>query len=192
MRAQRGRYHFEVARRRAAVIALAIAVLGASWTLAQAHNWTPDDGCGPGPSADSYFWAAGPASGWVTDTGSGVNGCHLRTRNSTSTRFNWAEWYLPISNSNYNHNYSLGVSLYSYSTDLTWYAHYTVWGYGHGGGVTDNKYLNQNGSRWGYCYSVGYSTVYGTPNGGLVDIEDKTGESANSKWVAVDQFCYIG
>jgi hypothetical protein len=28
-------------------------------------------------------------------------------------------------------------------------------------------------------------------SGGLVDIEDKTGETAGTKWIAVDQFCYI-
>ena len=124
------------------------------------------------------------------DTGSDANGCHLRTLNTVSSRVNWGEWYLYPLNSNYNHTFSIGPSLYSYSTDLTHNATYKVWGYGHDYGVTtDTKYLNQNSYRWGYCYNLGTSYIVGQ-SGGLVELPDVTGESAGTKWVAMDQFCF--
>jgi len=157
--------------------------------LVMAADHTPNDGCAPGLSSDSMFWAAGPANTWIVDTGSGSGGCHLRTANTMTTRINWAEWYLPYDD-DWDDSYSFGPTIYSYSTDLTHAAHYTVWDSGHGAGISDNKYLNQNGSRWGYCYNIGSAFMVAS-SGGLVDIEDKTGETAGTKWIAVDQFCYI-
>ena len=77
---------------------------------ASAHYIFADDGCGPGGSGDNLFYAGGDE--WTIFTNAGYDGCHMVTLTSTDTLIDflsddWAEWYLPIDSTNYNHYYDI-------------------------------------------------------------------------------------
>jgi len=160
---------------------------------ASAHNWAPDDGCRVGPSPSGYFFAAGPASDWGFVTTEGWGGCFMYTRNTTTTREQWGEWYLPVTG-NYNHVYKF--YWYSpatmYCSTFTDFAHYHAWPNGHDGAISVHKFLDQSASSCGnnYCNHVYTTTINGSPNGGFWDLWDLTYEDYLSKHVIYDIVCF--
>jgi hypothetical protein len=166
----------------ALVLVLPLAVVG----TARAHNWYPDDGCRPGLSSDSYFWAAGPAANWGV-YGGGWNGCHLETWTNTTGTVNWAEWYLPISTL-YDHSYFLQPYVSSGGPQpYTSQAIYRAWCCGHDGGISFVGALDQNANQGSFCYTLGSRIMYGSV-GGLMDAVDYN--SYGDGYLYVDLFCF--
>ena len=150
-------------------------------------NWTPDDGCRTGLSADGYFYAAGPEAYWVVTTG-GWNNCHLATSTTTGPLSNYAEWYLPIDTS-YNGTYNNRAYVSNAGpAPLTTEAEYLLWGNGHSGGVTQAQILDQSANQSGFCYIFGPNTTMNGSNGGLAEIVDQNTRADG--YIYVDVFCF--
>lgn len=176
----------------ASTLVLALLVLAPS-DSASAHNWYADDGCGPGTSPSGYFWAFGDS--WSTDTSSGYGGCYMMTPNTQTGAYDglcgaceWAEWYLPLSDSNYNHNYDIYTNIDTWICvlpALVGEGHYHRWRLGHTGGITAHETWDQSENcdgGWQFLHTGG---ICGT-NGGLWDQVGWTGDPTNSYFVFTD------
>lgn len=174
----------------AAVVFLLVTLLAAK--DAEAHNWYPDDGCGPGLSSDGYFWADGPASGWGT-VANGWNGCSMwtLTQQQTYPAIQYAEWYLPISSS-YNHTYNLQAyvpDMGASCSSLSQGAHYHRYANGTAGGINSHHSFNQSTNCSGFCYTFTQGALNGS-NGGKVDVWDWTFDGGVTRFLMVDVFCF--
>jgi hypothetical protein len=117
------------------------------------------------------------------------------TRNTTTVREQYGEWYLPVS-TNYNHNdyrfmwYSpSGVP--NYCSTFTDFALYHTWPNGHDGGIGATAVKDQSASFCGnnYCNLIVNAGLIGS-NGGFGDLWDVTGEAYQSKIVMYDIVCF--
>lgn len=177
----------------AGAAALAILVLGQS-DPASAHYWFSDDGCGPGTSPSGYFYAWGDS--WTTDTSSGYGGCYMKTSNTESGAYDgecgaceFAEWYIPLGSSNYNHDFDIWTSIDTYICDalpaLVGIGHYHRWRFGHSGGITEHETWDQSENCDGGWQWLHHGGICGT-NGGLWDQVGWTGDPTNSYFVFTD------
>lgn len=171
----------------AAAICLGLVSSVLSGIARGALSWNPDDGCRPGLSADSYFYAGGPPAYWSVVSG-GWNNCHMETLTTTGALQNYAEWYLPISTS-YVGTYSDRAYISSAGpAPHTSSATYLIWGQGHSGGVTQAQVLDQRANQGGFCYIFGPNTTMNGSNGGLVEIVDQN--TLADGYIYVDLFCF--
>jgi hypothetical protein len=152
-----------------------------------ALSWFPDDGCRTGLSADSYFYAGGPASGWSV-VGGGSNNCHLETYTVTGAEQNFADWYMPI-NASYNGTYSDQAYISSAGpTPHTAQADYFMYANGHSGGITQAQVLDQAANQGGFCYIFGPNVAMNGSNGGFAEIVDQN--TLGDGYLYVDLFCF--
>lgn len=165
-------------------VVLAVALLGSA-DAADAHAWFADDGCGPGPSSSGYFYAVGTE--WATDTSSGYGGCHMYTANRYDPKHEWAEWYIPITGTNYNHTYDFWTTIDTWicGSFLMGDGHYHRWRNGHDGGITAHVWWDQNSSCSGAWTKLATGPLCSSP-GGLWNVWDNTFVPANSHYVFVD------